>query len=348
MKRYLHKIRSRKKEFFEKSDVFIEILKNATFTRKEIIKHLNISISTKKWRRILHDIQKRKQGNKSLDPDLKNRIKEWCESIDDDTIIRQTVQTVSRMQDKKEVYIKENKLAVVCCFKCLYGAFIKDPSNKKYENLSYVSFIRRIPKNVILPVKKTDLCELCVFAKKIETKNIKTEEEDNLLLLYRNHLENAKAQRNALKTDIQIIKDNQAIVILDFKQNIKLGGSPEELSRDYYHTTSINYLTIFVKTLNFGIFFDFTSMELTKDSYFVIECFKMLFEHPQFKNFNIDNIIVWSDVGKHFRNGMLAHFFANLPKTHQISVVHNFFVEAHGENICDVHFSQVKFKIFFN
>ena len=70
------------------------------------------------------------------------------------------------MQDKKEVYIKENKLAVVCCFKCLHGAFIKDPSNKKYENLSYVSFIRRIPKNVILPVKKTDLCELGVFAKK--------------------------------------------------------------------------------------------------------------------------------------------------------------------------------------
>ena len=97
-----------------------------------------------------------KKENKEINlyPDLKNRIKEWCESIDDDTTIRQTVQTVSRMQDKKEVYIKENKLAVVCCFKCLHGAFIKDPFNKKYENLSYVSFIRRIPKNVILPVKK--------------------------------------------------------------------------------------------------------------------------------------------------------------------------------------------------
>ena len=68
-----------------------------------------------------------------------------------------------------------------------------------------------------------------------------------------------------------------------------MGGSPEELSRDYYHTTSIKYLTIFVKTLNFGIFFYFTSMELTKDSYFVTECFKMLFEDPQFKNFNVNN-----------------------------------------------------------
>ena len=78
------------------------------------------------------------------------------------------------MQDKKEVYIKENKLAVVCRFMCLYRAFIKDPSNKEYEKLFYVSFIRRIPKNVILPVKKTDLCELCVFAKKIPKFNVFT------------------------------------------------------------------------------------------------------------------------------------------------------------------------------
>ena len=62
---------------------------------------------------------------------------------------------------------------VVCCFKCLYGAFIKDSSNKKYENLSYVSFIRRIPKNVILPVKKTDRSELCVFAKKMKKRILK-------------------------------------------------------------------------------------------------------------------------------------------------------------------------------
>ena len=88
-------------------------------------------------------------------------------------------------------------------------------------------------------------------------------------------------------------------------------------------------------------------MELTKYPYFVIECFKLLFEHPQFKNFNIDNIIVWSDVGKHFRNGMLAHFFANLPKTYQISVVHNFFVEAHWEKYLLCSFLSSKIKNIF-
>ena len=48
------------------------------------------------------------------------------------------------------------------------------------------------------------------------------------------------------------------------------------------HPTSINYLSIFVKNIKESIFFDFTSMELNKDSYFVIECFNLLFEHEEF------------------------------------------------------------------
>ena len=165
----------------------------------------------------------------------------------------------------------------------------------------------------------------------------------NLLLLYQNHSENAKSQRNAMKNDLKLLQPQEALIILDFKQNIKLGGSPEEVNQDFYHTTSINYLSIFVKTKETGIFFDFSSKELAKDAYFVIECFELLFIHPQFKHLKIDKIIVWSDVGKHFRNGMLAYFFANLPKSHEIFVEHNFFVESHGKNICDVHFSQVEF-----
>ena len=64
------------------------------------------------------------------------------------------------------------------------------------------------------------------------------------------------------------LKDHQAVILLDYKQNIKLGGSPEEVSRDFYHHTSINYLSIFIKTKGMDeIFFDFTSMELAKDAY---------------------------------------------------------------------------------
>ena len=47
---------------------------------------------------------------------------------------------------------------------------------------------------------------------------------------------------------------------MDLKQNIKLGNSPEQVAYDYFHPTSINYLSIFVKNIKESIFFDFTSM----------------------------------------------------------------------------------------
>ena len=155
------------------------------------------------------------------------------------------------------------------------------------------------------------------------------------------HKTNALLQRNALKTNLDSLEDGQAVVIFDFKQNIKLGGSPNEVSRDYYSPSNINYLSFFVKTKSDGIFFDFSSEVLAKNSYFVIGCFKKMLRQDAFKTLNIKEIFAWSDVGRHFRNGMMVSFFATLEKTHKIKVVYNFFVESHGKFICDVHFSQV-------
>ena len=122
-----------------------------------------------------------------------------------------------------------------------------------------------------------------------------------------------------------------------------MGGSPEEVSYDFYHPITINYISFFIYTNQTGIFFDFSSMELSKDAYFVIECFKKIFSHQEFQILGIKEIIVWSDVGKHFRNSMLSYFLAHLPQTHSLKAIHNFFVECHSKNICDVHFSQVSF-----
>ena len=79
-------------------------------------------------------------------------------------------------------------------------------------------------------------------------------------------------------------------------------------------------------------------MELNKDSYFVIECFKLMFEHEIFKKIGINELVIW----KHFKSGILAYYLANLIVSKKIKVTHNFFVESHGKSICDVHFSQVK------
>jgi hypothetical protein len=339
MKEYLDRVG--KNEFKKVSDIFIKILCDASFFRQEVIDLLDISVSNDKWRRIRNDESLKPRGNTPLDKNLPNRIKEWCEIIEDDNIIRNTVQTVSRTKNKETSYIKENKLAVVCCFKCLYHQFIKDLSNEQFASISYSSFYRRIPKNVVIPIKKTDLCELCLRGKRLESKIIQTNEEKNLIILYRNHLQNASRQRNSLKLDLINIKIDQAILIMDFKQNIKLGNSPEQVAYDYFHPTSINYLSIFVKNIKESIFFDFTSMELNKDSYFVIECFNLLFEHEEFKKMGIKDIVIWTDVGKHFKSGMIAYYLSNLSQTKKLKVIHNFFVECHGKNICDVHFSQV-------
>ena len=79
----------------------------------------------------------------------------------------------------------------------------------------YSSFYRRIPKNGIIPIKKTDLCELCLRGKRLESKIIQTIEEKNLIILYRNHLQNAERQRNSLKLNLINIKIDQAILIMN-------------------------------------------------------------------------------------------------------------------------------------
>ena len=255
LKVHLDSIKSNKLKYKEVKILFIDILCKAKFSRLEIINSLNIKLSNDKFHRIKNQIPLLVQGKTPIDKiKLTKEIKEWAEKIVNDNIIRKTIQSYKRIINKKVEYIHEAKLCVICCFKCLFQEFIKDPINENYSTISYKTFLRNLPPNIILPSKKTDLCELCWNEKKIEKKQVKSEQENNLLLLYKNHKENAFMQRMAMKYDIENLKTNQVVIILDFKQNIKLGGSPEEKSREFYQKTSINYLSIFVKTKQTGVF----------------------------------------------------------------------------------------------
>ena len=53
-----------------------------------------------------------------------------------------------------------------------------------------------------------------------------------------------------------------------------MGDSQEQISYDYFHP--INDVSIFVKNIKKSDLFDFTSMKLNKDIYFIIECFNLL------------------------------------------------------------------------
>jgi len=345
IKEHLLSIKNNTTLYNQTKELFLKLLKKAKFTRAQVHDSLEVTLSNEKWWKVKHQIAPKKRGNKPIGDGLKENILNWANNCTDDSIIRKTVETVKRTKKKVTNYEAANVLAVTCCFKCLYKDFIADSSNNQYSTLSYSSFLRNLPKNIKKSKKKTDLCELCLHTNSIRNKKESgkelSEKENSLLQIGEYHKTNALLQRNALKTNLDSLEDGQAVVIFDFKQNIKLGGSPNEVSHDYYSPSNINYLSFFVKTKSDGIFFDFSSEVLAKDAYFVIGCFKKMLRQDAFKALNIKEIFAWSDVGRHFRNGMMVSFFARLEKTHKIKVVHNFFVESHGKFICDVHFSQV-------
>ena len=87
------------------------------------------------------------------------------------------MQTIRISKNKENLYSKENKIVVACCFRCLWLEFIKNKPNGKYSTISYVSFLRKLPKNIVLQSKKTGLCELCLSAKRVSFKEENTEEE---------------------------------------------------------------------------------------------------------------------------------------------------------------------------
>ena len=64
--------------------------------------------------------------------------------------------------------------------------------------------------------RKTDLCELCLRANKLKLKIIQTDEEKNLITIYKNHVQNAEKQRNSLKLDLKnlLCQNNKRIYVL--------------------------------------------------------------------------------------------------------------------------------------
>ncbi len=56
---------------------------------------------------------------------------------------------------------------------------------------------------------------------------------------------------------------------------------------------------------------------------------------------NKKGLIVWTDTGSHFRCAELAYYFLEELKQEKVSVNWNFFVEKHGKNQRDQHFSSI-------
>ena len=81
---------------------------------------------------------------------------------------------------------------------------------------------------------------------------------------------------------------------------------------------------------------DYVMATLNQDAFVVLACLQHLLEQSFLPTFS--KVEIWADVGRHFQNGMLAHYaLVCLPSAgYHVSI--NFFVEKHGKNMRDAHF----------
>ena len=138
------------------------------------------------------------------------------------------------------------------------------------------------------------------------------------------------------------------MVIVDFKENLRLGGGPVECGKDYFTRQQCSVLGMAVVYQDQVSkqpcveYIDFFSDILSHDALFVTGCMSDLlhnFINLKYRNLSLKKVHFWNDTGRHFQCGELAHYLLKIvPVEFNIQVTWNFFVEHHGKSIVDGHF----------
>jgi hypothetical protein len=247
-------------------------------------------------------------------------------------------------------YLNESKVALFKAFNVLCGG-----------QMPKSTFYRNIPKFYKTPTKRTDVCEHCVIgntaAKQLQ--RLETVPEPERSAAQRGEVERlrgvaeitnlhralAARQRASFRSQCENLGENEAVLLFDFKENIKLGGGPIEVGQNFYSREQISMFTICVIYNENGrrhhTYIDFFSKILSHDSLFVIDCLKTFFQKTTSWG-NIRGLHLWSDSGPHFRNSALSHFvLKQIFEDYGMCAEWNFFGEMHGKSIVDGHFGVV-------
>ena len=158
--------------------------------------------------------------------------------------------------------------------------------------------------------------------------------------------EHQKQQFRIQKNELQ---QGEAIVVIDFKENLHLNIEAEETSYNYYDKPQRAYfsLSLYYKNNSNDLvnkFFDILSKNLTKDTYWVQCALDSIFQSEEWQQFNFSKVFLWMDNGPaHFRTYEFQHYLwnINVSKCFAFTCQWNYFVEGHGKSICDTHFSKI-------
>ena len=187
--------------------------------------------------------------------------------------------------------------------------------NESGEDIGNTSFRKCIPKYIIKPKGKTDMCPRCQELRGVELKE---------------HKEEVGRIREEYNMDINGGYDG-TILILDFKENIILGKSRIFTCKEFYNNlTPVSCFGIVVLRKGIRKYFDFISDTLNHDSQYVSDCVNFILK--KLKIGKKEKLKIWSDGCKgHFKNkNMISNIFG-IFKRYQF-IEYKFFPSYHGKN----------------
>ena len=107
--------------------------------------------------------------------------------------------------------------------------------------LSMSKFYSLCPKYFQYSKKKTDMCDICIHGKKLIKKK-GNENEFEKIEYYKIHLKLNGEQKKNFKEKLNSLKEKECLLIMDFKENFKIGGGPVESSQIFYNKSQVSCL----------------------------------------------------------------------------------------------------------
>jgi len=320
---------------------------------------------------------KKKTVTKKLSVGTVNKIREFY--YDEDVTREAANRTVKIGKGNNKVAIAVRYLQ--SSMRNAFLEYCEKVKNEDYPCVSFSSFRNLKPKEIKKAKRDTDLCPLCVERKRLRALKNNLERKlnpsdaeikqlneitTNLQAIDR-HIELEKTLRAEFNKQKTSLRKGDAVLVMDFKENMGLGKGQQESSRNFYNSPHRSVFTIAVYTKdcsntkdlrninnnkkkednpkkNYKInYFTFISECLDHDSGFVLDCLNTLIESDEWKKLNITrNINLWMDnAPQHFRTFELLYGYFKLA-TEKLSsnTLHlNYFAEYHGKCVCDSHFS---------
>ena len=135
-----------------------------------------------------------------------------------------------------------------------------------------------------------------------EEENLLIQEISNKLNLIEKHKSVVDHQNKNFTNNIRSLSQDDCIIISDFKENLKIGGGPEETKQMFFNKEQVSVLGFALIYREDGLlkmdYITYLSNQLTHDSRFTGQCLTGLFQEKVKNKFK--NIYLWTDGGKHF------------------------------------------------